>query len=57
MQLPALRNTVPASLIDGMSIEDFIRNSTKNLQRLADAMPGGGVAGAIYLGFDGTTGI
>ena len=34
MQLPALKNTVPASLIDGMSIEDFIRNSTTNLQRI-----------------------
>jgi hypothetical protein len=57
MQLPALKNAVPVSLIDGQSIEDFIRNSTKNLQRVADAMPGGGGAGAVYLGFDGTTGI
>jgi hypothetical protein len=57
MQLPALKNAVPVSLIDGQSIEDFIRNSTKNLQRVADAMPGGGIAGAVYLGFDGTTGI
>jgi hypothetical protein len=57
MQLPALRNTIPASPIDGMSVEDFIRNSTRNLQRVADAMPGGGGgAGAAYLGFDGTTG-
>ena len=56
MQLPALKNSVPPSLIDGMSIEDFIRNSTKNLQRMA-AMGGGGVAGAVYLGFDGNSGV
>jgi len=56
MQLPALRNSVPASL-NGQSIEDFIRNSTQNLQRAAAAMPGSGVAGAVYLGFDGTTGV
>src|SRR5262249_54366996 len=42
MQLPALQN---ASLINGQSIEDFIRNSTQNLQRMASAMPGSGVAG------------
>jgi hypothetical protein len=56
MLLPAVNNTVPTSLIDGMSIEDFIRNSTQNLQRMASAMPGSGVAGAVYLGFDGTNG-
>ena len=56
MQLPALRNSVPASL-NGQSIEDFIRNSTQNLQRAAAALPGSGVAGAVYLGFDGTTGV
>ena len=55
MHLPALKNSVPASL-DGQSIEDFIRNSTQNLQHVAAAMPGSGVAGAVYLGFDGTTG-
>jgi hypothetical protein len=55
MLLPALKNTVPASL-NGQSIEDFIRNSTQNLQRAAAAMPGSGVAGAAYLGFDGTSG-
>ena len=55
MLLPALKNSVPASL-DGQSIEDFIRNSTQNLQHMAAAMPGSGVAGAVYLGFDGTTG-
>jgi hypothetical protein len=57
MQLPALKNAVPASLSDGQSIEDFIRNSTQNLQRAAAAMPGSGIAGAVYLGFDGTTGV
>jgi len=56
MQLPALQNAVPASLIDGQSIEDFIRNSTQNLQHMASAMPGSGVAGAVYLGFDGMNG-
>jgi len=57
MQLPALKNAVPASLIDGQSIEDFIRNSIQNLQRTAAAMPGSGIAGAVYLGFDGTSGV
>jgi len=57
MQLPALQNAVPASLIDGQSIEDFIRNSTQNLQRMSAAMPGSGVAGAVYLGFDGANGV
>src|SRR5262245_62977588 len=57
MLLPVLKNAVPASLIDGQSIEDFIRNSTKNLQHVANAMGGGsGIAGAVYLGFDGTKG-
>jgi hypothetical protein len=55
MQLPALKNSVPASL-NGQSIEDFIRNSTRNLQRAAAAMPGSGVTRAVYLGFDGTKG-
>ena len=57
MLLPALKNAVPASLIDGQSIEDFIRNSTQNLQRMSAAMPGSGIAGAVYLGFDGTSGV
>jgi hypothetical protein len=55
MLLPALRNSVPASL-NGQPIEDFIRNSIQNLQRMAAAMPGSGIAGAVYLGFDGTKG-
>ena len=57
MLLPALKNAVPASLIDGQSIEDFIRNSTQNLQQMSAAMPGSGIAGAVYLGFDGTSGV
>jgi hypothetical protein len=57
MHLPALKNSVTTSLIDGMSIEDFIRNSIQNLQRAAGTMPGSGVAGAAYLGFDGTSGV
>jgi hypothetical protein len=56
MHLPALKDSTPAS-IDGQSIEDFIRNSTRNLQQVAAAMPGSGVAGAVYLGFDGTSGV
>jgi hypothetical protein len=56
MLLPALKNSVPASL-DGKSIEDFIRNSVQNLQRTAATMPGSGIAGAVYLGFDGTKGV
>ena len=55
MLLPSLKNAVPASLIDGQSIEDFIRNSTQNLQRAAATMPGGD-AGTVYLDFDGTKG-
>src|SRR5262245_6659216 len=55
MQLPALKNAVPASLGDGQSIEDFIRNSTQNLQRAAATMPGGD-GGTVYLDFDGTKG-
>jgi hypothetical protein len=42
-----------------MSIEDYIRNATKNLQNVAAAMPsggGGGIVGASYLGFNGNTG-
>jgi hypothetical protein len=54
MLLPALNNAMPTSLIDGMSIEDFIRNSIQNLQRISAAMPGSG--GAVYLGFDGSSG-
>jgi hypothetical protein len=57
MLLLTLKNSVPASLIEGQTIEDFIRNSTQNLQRVAGAMPGSGVAGAVYLGFDGTKGV
>jgi hypothetical protein len=56
MQLPALKNAVPISLGDGQSIEDFIRNSTQNLQRMAAAMPGSGTAGSEYLNFNGNTG-
>ena len=56
MQLPALKNAVPASLIDGQTIEDFIRNSTQNLQRMSAGMSGSGIAGAAYLGFNGTSG-
>ena len=53
MLLPTLKNAVPVTLGDGQTIEDFIRNSIQNLQRTAAAMPGSGIAGAVYLGFDG----
>jgi hypothetical protein len=56
MLLPIPKNAIPASLVEGQSIEDLIRNSTRNLQRLAGSMPGSGVLGAAYLGFDGTSG-
>jgi hypothetical protein len=55
MLLPSLKNAVPASLIDGQSIEDFIRNSTQNLQRAAATIPGGD-ASTVYLEFDGNKG-
>jgi hypothetical protein len=55
MLLPALKNSVPASL-NGQSIDEFIRNSVQNLQRTAATVPGSGIAGAVYLGFDGTKG-
>jgi hypothetical protein len=59
MKLPALRNSVPTS-IDGMSVEDYIRNATRNLQNVAAAMPssgnGGLTGGAVYLNFNGNTG-
>jgi hypothetical protein len=55
MLLPTLKNSVPASL-DGQSVEDFIRNSIANLQRTAAAMPGSGIPGVVYLGFNGNTG-
>jgi hypothetical protein len=55
MPLPTSRISIPA-LIDGQSIEDFIRNSTRNLQQVAAATPGSDVAGVVYLGFDGTRG-
>jgi hypothetical protein len=57
MHLPVLKNTAPASL-DGMSLEDYIRNATHNLRNVAAALPGSGsgVTGAVYLGFNGNTG-
>jgi hypothetical protein len=57
MKLPALKNTVSAgALINGQSVDEFIRNSTKNLQRMQASMPGGGDRNAQYLDFDGTSG-
>jgi hypothetical protein len=56
MHLPALRNSVPAT-IGNQSLEDFIRNSVKNLQRVSEHVPSGGASRPAYLTFDGTTGI
>ena len=56
MKLPALKNAMPATLIDGQSIDEFIRNSTKNLQRMQASMPGGGDSNVQYLDFDGLSG-
>jgi hypothetical protein len=56
MQLPALKNAIPASLVDGMTVEEFIRNSTQNLQRAASASGGNGGGVSAYRGFDGHTG-
>ena len=43
-----------------MTIEDYIKNATRNLQHAAAAMPSGGggsgVVGAVYLGFNGNAG-
>jgi hypothetical protein len=56
MQLPALKNSVPASL-GNQSLEDFVRNSTQALQQMAATLPGSGIAGGVvYLGFNGNTG-
>jgi hypothetical protein len=57
MKLPALKNATALSSLNGQSVEEFIRNSTQNLQQAAAAMPGSGIAGAVYLKFDGNTGI
>jgi hypothetical protein len=58
MLLPVLKNSPTPASLNGQSIEDFIRNSTQNLQRTTAAIGGGsGVAGAVYLGFDGTKGV
>ena len=57
MQLPALKNFTALST-DGQSVEEYIRNATKNMQKVAVAMPssGSGVTGAVYLGFNGNNG-
>jgi hypothetical protein len=58
MYFPIPKNMVP-TLIDGMSIEEYVRSATQNLRNSAASMPGsagGGISGAIYLGFNGNTG-
>jgi hypothetical protein len=55
MQLPALKNST--ALSSKVSLEDYIRNSTQNLQHVAASMPGQGVPGAVYLKFNGNTGV
>jgi hypothetical protein len=54
MLLPVLKSSVAP--IVPPSIEDYVRNSTRNLQRLAAGLPGGGIDGVVYLGFNGNTG-
>jgi hypothetical protein len=57
MQLPALKNSAAAlSLPEDQSLEEYIRNSTKSLQRMANAMPGNGLGNVAYLSFNGNTG-
>jgi hypothetical protein len=57
MLLPALKGSSANILANSqMSIEDFIRNSTQNLQRLSAEVPGGGGQGALYLNFNGLSG-
>jgi hypothetical protein len=57
MQLPALKNSTALST-DGQSVEEYIRNATKNMQKVAAAMPGSGtgVTGAVFLNFNGNNG-
>jgi hypothetical protein len=56
VEFPVLKTAVPVSLSENQTIEDIVRASTRNLQRVAAEMPGSGLAGVVYLGFDGTTG-
>jgi hypothetical protein len=59
MHLPALRGSTSlgGQPLVNQSLDDYIRNSTQNLQRMAAALPGSGIAGGVtYLGFNGNTG-
>jgi hypothetical protein len=56
MFLPALKNSVSRLVPTNQSVEELVRASTQNLQRLAAETPGGGAHGAVYLGFDGLSG-
>jgi hypothetical protein len=57
MLLPVLKGSTAISS-EGLSVEDFIKNSTKSLQRAAASMPGNsGGGGIIYLKFNGKTGV
>jgi hypothetical protein len=57
MLLPVLKGSTTISS-EGLSVADFIKNSTKNLQRAAASMPGNsGSGGLTYLTFNGQTGV
>jgi hypothetical protein len=56
MLLPVLKNSTAISS-EGLSVEDFIKNSTKSLQRAAASMPSNkGNGGVTYLNFNGQKG-
>jgi hypothetical protein len=57
MFLPALKNSASRLIPASQTVEELVRASTQNLQRLAAEVPGGGAHGAVYLGFDGINGI
>jgi hypothetical protein len=54
MALPTFKNSTSLS---GQTVEDFVKNSTVALERMADAMPGSGIAGVAYVNFNGKTGV
>jgi hypothetical protein len=59
MLLPTLKNTTALAVIpETKTVHDLIRASTKNLQRVAELLPGSGaVGGVVYLNFDGISGV
>jgi hypothetical protein len=57
MLLPVFKNSSALTSVNKPSIEEIIRNSAKALQHMSAAMPGSGVSGGAYLGFNGKTGV